>query len=154
MSPEALIDRLHAEACSCVIEQGGTVRVFRQRGVADLFRLWQTEPDYLRGARVADKVVGRAAAALLVKGGVAYVHADVICRPARCLLQQAGVTLTYGVEVDHIVNRDRTGWCPLEMRCRPETSVEGMLVRITEFLASRNREVRPTAPASEPHEIP
>ncbi|MFR6414641.1 MAG: DUF1893 domain-containing protein [Alistipes shahii] len=34
-----LIDLLHVEACSCVIRNGDSTRIFRERGVADLFRL-------------------------------------------------------------------------------------------------------------------
>ena len=46
------------------------MRIFRERGVADLFRLLREEPQLLRGAFIADKVVGKGAAALMVLGGV------------------------------------------------------------------------------------
>ena len=45
------------------------MRIFRERGVADLFRLLREEPQLLRGAFIADKVVGKGAAALMVLGG-------------------------------------------------------------------------------------
>ena len=35
------------------------MRIFRERGVADLFRLLHEEPQLLRGAFIADKVIGR-----------------------------------------------------------------------------------------------
>ena len=38
------------------------MRIFRERGVADLFRLQHEEPQLLRGAFIADKVVGKGAA--------------------------------------------------------------------------------------------
>ncbi|MDE6374172.1 MAG: DUF1893 domain-containing protein, partial [Alistipes sp.] len=52
-----LVDRLHAEGCSCVIGNGAQVRIFHQRGVKDLYRLLNEEPELLEGAFVADKVV-------------------------------------------------------------------------------------------------
>ena len=48
---------------------GGETVVFRRRGVIDLFELSTARPDFLCGASVADKVVGRGAALLFVRGG-------------------------------------------------------------------------------------
>lgn len=72
------IELLHSARCSCVILKDGKPRLFRERGVKDLYRLLTTEPSSLAGAFVADKVVGKAAAALLILGGVGELHADVI----------------------------------------------------------------------------
>ena len=41
---------LEKSGCSCVIANGGVVRQFHQRGVADLLRLLHEEPEFLRGA--------------------------------------------------------------------------------------------------------
>lgn len=65
---KVLIERLDAEQCSCVIYNGGETRLFWERGVQDLYRLLKTEPDFLRGAFIADKVIGKAAAALMALG--------------------------------------------------------------------------------------
>ena len=67
------------------------MRIFRERGVADLFRLLREEPQLLRGAFIADKVVGKGAAALMVLGGVEGLFADVVSRPALELLAGAGI---------------------------------------------------------------
>ena len=55
------IDLLFAERCSCVVRNGDTIRIFRERGVRDLWRLLHEEPELLDGAFVADKVVGKGA---------------------------------------------------------------------------------------------
>ena len=60
------------------------MRIFRERGVADLFRLLHEEPQLLRGAFIADKVVGKGAAALMVLGGVEGFFAGVVSRPLSC----------------------------------------------------------------------
>ena len=131
---QRLIDLLHAEACSCVIANGGTTRIFRERGVKDLYRLLCDEPAFLRGAFVADKVVGKGAAALMLLGGVGEVYADVISRPALDLLSGTPVRVSYTLEVPRIVNRTRTGLCPVETLCRDCTDPAEALPLIRSFL--------------------
>ena len=86
-----LVDRLRDEDASCVIRNGAETRVFRERGVKDLFRLLETDPAFLAGALVADKVVGKGAAALMVLGGVRAVHAGVVSTPALGLFAAAHI---------------------------------------------------------------
>lgn len=120
------IDRLFAERCSCVIRNGSDMRVFYERGVKDLYRLLKEEPGLLRGAFVADKVVGKAAAALLALGGVEEVFADVISRPALDLLEKNAVGTGYRLCVPHIVTvRIPAGvrWKPVATDCkRPKSA--------------------------------
>lgn len=136
---QQLIDLLHAEACSCVIRNGGTTRIFRQRGVRDLYRLLHEEPRLLDGAFVADKVVGKGAAALMLLGGVAELYADVISRPALELLAASSVRVTYTLEVPRIVNRTQTGLCPVESLCRDCTTAAEALPLIRDFLEAQNQ---------------
>lgn len=114
-----LIDILHKEALTLVIKSSdGSIHRFTQRGVKDLLNLVQTRPEVLRDAIVADKAVGKAAAACMVVGGINQVHADVMSEPALILLQAHGVTAQYGQLVDHIFNRTGTDWCPMEKLSR------------------------------------
>ncbi len=46
------------------------IRSFDGRGIFDLYGILTEHPDWLRGASVADKVVGKGAAALLILDGV------------------------------------------------------------------------------------
>ena len=74
---EELINLLHTGGYSCVIANEGKIRTFTQRGVADLYDLLTREPEFLKGALIADKVVGKGAAALMILGGikaVSYTH--------------------------------------------------------------------------------
>ena len=110
-------DLLHSGDWSLVIENHG-VRTFSGRGVKDLLRVLEEEPQVLNGAKIADKVVGKAAAALMVLGKVREVYAELISTPAVELLRKYGVAVSFGNETDHIMNRDETGWCPMETACR------------------------------------
>ena len=92
------IDRLFAERCSCVIRNGSDMRVFYERGVKDLYRLLKEEPEFLNGAFAADKVVGKAAAALMILGGVKKTFAGVISRPARTLFDENRIEVDFTTE--------------------------------------------------------
>ena len=135
---KVLIERLDAEQCSCVIYNEGETRLFWERGVQDLYRLLKTEPDFLRGAFIADKVIGKAAAALMALGGVDEVFAGVISSPARELLERSGIKVDCLSEVPHIINRTRTGWCPLETRCFRMHTAEECLQQIEDFIHTMN----------------
>ena len=129
------IEELHAGGLSCVICNGSEVRRFSQRGVKDLLRLLHDEPEFLRGAFVADKVVGKGAAALMVLGGVAGLYTDVISTPARTLLESNGIAVTAAVESPNIRNRAGDGICPVEALCADCTTAEECLPGIENFVA-------------------
>ncbi|WP_303011059.1 DUF1893 domain-containing protein [uncultured Bacteroides sp.] len=131
---EELIGLLHAGKYSCVIANGNKIRTFTRRGVIDLYDLLVQEPDYLKGAVIADKVVGKGAAALMVLGGIKEVYADIISSKALSLFRKYGVKVGFAQEVPFIWNRARTGGCPVETMCSEEESAEAILPLIREFL--------------------
>lgn len=131
---ERIIRQLHEGGYSCVVRSGTAVRTFTRRGVADLYDLLGSDSAFLRGASVADRVIGKAAAALLVAGGVREAYADVIGAGALALLRRSPVAIGYGEKVPYIADRTRTGWCPLEARCRTAVTVAECLSRIEDFL--------------------
>ena len=100
---------------------------------------FEEDSDFLKGASVADKVVGKAAAALMILGEVGELHADVVSRPALDLFADSGVRVSYGTAVPHIINRTKTGWCPLETCCRYCLTPQDCLVRIEEFITLQSK---------------
>ncbi len=131
---ENLVKILHDGGYSCVIAKGNEVRTFTRRGVADLYDLYNTDPGFMEGAAVADKVIGKGAAALLVLGKVKSVYTDVISVPALGLLHKAHVDTGFVREVPFIVNRDKTGSCPLESACVDIDNAEDIYPVIQNFL--------------------
>ena len=55
---ESIIDILHKGGYSCVMKNREEVRTFTQRGVADLYDLYQADSAFMKGAAIADKVHG------------------------------------------------------------------------------------------------
>lgn len=103
--------------CTLAVAARGSVNVFCQRGVKDLLELLTDSPQLLNGAAVADKVVGKGAAALMILGGVAEVYTPVISAPALQFFEDAGVDIEYGTVVPNIINRKGDGICPVESLC-------------------------------------
>lgn len=123
-NPADAVRRLECGDCTLVVLNGGTMHVRFQRGINDLLDILHTQPEILRGAFVADKVVGKGAAALMILGGVERVYAAVLSRPAAQLFSASGVDMEYGSLVDNIINRAGTGICPVEALCEPCDTAE------------------------------
>lgn len=129
-----LIELLHAGNYSCVIAQGNDTRTFRKKGVKDLYELLCHNPAFLKGAYIADKVVGKAAAALMIRGGIKDVYTDTISLSALTLLRKAHISVDFERLVPYIQNPDKTGWCPLEEKCYHEDSVDGIFDIVRQFI--------------------
>ena len=96
-----------------VLLRDKTVYTSNKRGVSALVEFVDNKTD-LTGFCAADKVVGKGAAFLYVVLGVKSVYAGVISACAAQVLQSHGIELYYDTMVDRIVNRDKTGFCPIE----------------------------------------
>ena len=132
-----LIEILHDEGLTLVVRsENGDIHRFTQRGVKDLVTLVGERPEVLQGAFIADKAVGKAAAACMVVEGVKHVHADVMSEPALALLNAHGIIAEYGQLVDHIINRAGTDWCPMERLSRDIDDPTVIIQRIKEFFSS------------------
>ena len=136
---EKLIEILHTEKCSCVIYNEGTLTRCHRRGVVDLLMLLENDQTTLSGAMIADKVVGKGAAALMILGGVRSVYADVISVPALDLLSTVNIEVSFGQSVLNIINRSGTGICPVENLCKDCISANDCLPRIKEFVKTINQ---------------
>ena len=117
-----------------LVVDNGRVTTYTGRGVSDLHWLLTNHLHMLQGARVADKIVGKGAAALMILGGVRELYTPVISRLALNLLSGYDIKTTYDKVIDHVVNRDKTGWCPVETLCRDLATPKECLAAITEFL--------------------
>jgi len=128
-----IIHQLHAGAYSCVI-WNEEVRTFTRSGISDLYDLFVVNPDFLQGASIAEKVVGKAAASLIILGKVKEVYTDVISLSALILLRKTNISVAFGQVVPYIMNADRTDWCPMERICYEEKFPLDIFHKIDEYL--------------------
>ncbi|MDE6449876.1 MAG: DUF1893 domain-containing protein [Muribaculaceae bacterium] len=130
-----LLDELD---CSCVIIGGDdAVTTCHRRGVIDLYEILVNKPSVLNGAVIADKVVGKGAAAIMALGRIAAVHSRVMSRAAIGLLRQEGIPAVYDTETSGIINRAGSGPCPVESLCAGLSTPSACLKAITAFLQQK-----------------
>ena len=110
----SLLNELDQKKCSCIVKNKEKKLYFKNKGVRDLYELVKNDIDMLDGADVADKIIGHGAAVLLVHGGARNVITHVVSKSGLLYLKMNGVNVTYDDEVDHILNREKKDWCPLE----------------------------------------
>lgn len=109
-----MLARLNDQKISLIVRNAGLTTEYHQHGVNDLLLLLENEPQRLQGAVVADKMIGKAAAALMAVGGVKQVYTNIISTPAREMLEKAGIQVSAVQEVEKILNRDQTDQCPMD----------------------------------------
>lgn len=134
MTESEAIEILHRENCSCVILSGDCIEIFSRRGVQDLLELLKDRPQMLDGAFVADKVIGKGAAALMALGHVGSAYADVISHPALLLLQANDIPVSYETLTRNIINRSGTDICPVEKLTADCRNAEECLPLIENFV--------------------
>lgn len=100
---------------SCVIiKNDKIIRTLCGQGVSPLLLIYENEPDILQDAFVVDKVIGKAAALLLVLGGAKGTYGLIMSAAARVYLDARGYQVDYGELINSIANRAGDGMCPLE----------------------------------------
>lgn len=119
-----MLETLNKQGLSLLVYQDTTLTAYNHRGVRDLLTLVATQPERLQGAIVADKIIGKAAAALMATGGVVEVHTNIICTPARELLEREGIRVYATQEVPQILNRDKSHMCPIDSQLEGIESIE------------------------------
>lgn len=128
---------LHQEKCSCVLMRNGKPSLSWERGIRPILLWLEEDLDFLKGAAVADKVIGKAAAMLFVYGGVSAVYTDVISRPAAEYFAAAGIPFTADRTVEGIRNRDNTGPCPMESVALDLSDPEGAYLEFRRRILNR-----------------
>lgn len=119
-----MLDMLNEQGLSLLVFNHDSLTTHANRGVQDLLQLISEQPERLNGAVVADKIIGKAAAAIMATGGVREVHTNIICTPARELFEKEGIMVFATEEVPMILNRDRSSMCPIDTQIADIESIE------------------------------
>lgn len=98
---------------TCVLCCDKEIFTSEKRGVAPLIDFLESGKDF-SGFSAADRVVGNGAAFLYVLLGVKEVYAGVLSRAAKATLENSGISVTCGTLTDFIINRSKSGICPIE----------------------------------------
>ncbi len=134
---ESAVALIEGECAVAVCRDGEVVHSSSGRGIAPLIALYDAQPALLSGAAVADKVIGKAAAMILVKAGTSAAYGAVMSETGRDYLLSRGVTTGCGCLVARIANRSGDGLCPIEQSVLdefdPDAGLEKIRARIAEL---------------------
>lgn len=100
-----------------IYKNNASVITSDDRGVNSLIKLIKEDKSQLSGSIIADKVIGKAAALLMIYAGVKEIYAPIISKPALQTLLKHNVKVYYDKEVERIINRKGDGLCPMETLC-------------------------------------
>ncbi len=103
------------------------------RGIKPVYDVYTKDFESLKGAFIADRITGKAAAMLLADGKIAGIYTDLISDPAMEIFQSKGVNFEYGKKVKNILNRDLDGMCPIETISRNVSNVDELIEGIKAF---------------------
>ncbi|MBO4907284.1 MAG: DUF1893 domain-containing protein [Bacteroidaceae bacterium] len=128
----------HSSVLGVAQSANGKIHEFHSKGIIDLYTLITEQPSFLIGGMLADEVIGRGAALLLVKAQAKEVWADMISEPALEVLTAAGIPVSFDKAVPYIINRTQTGMCPVEKITQHVTDPDEAYRLIGQFLAEVN----------------
>ena len=110
-----------------------------ERGVKPLLYLLKEKKGFLKGASVADKVIGKAAALLMALGEIKEVHTLIISEPAIQVFEKYNIPCFYDKKVDRIINRTGDGLCPMETLCLDVDEPQEAFQKITDFIKTMKK---------------
>ena len=99
---------------SLLVYKDGNISFQDEHGIQPL--LIQIKKKGLKNAIAVDKVIGKAAALLMVYGKVKQVHTNIIAKDAIKIFEKYKVKYSYNEIVDHIQNMTKDGLCPMEQK--------------------------------------
>ena len=84
-------------------------------GIAPVIDRIREDRYFFKDQVVADKIIGKASAMLLVYSGVKEIQAIVLSEAGKEILDRYGISYDYETLTDQIVNRRGDGMCPMEL---------------------------------------
>ena len=139
MSLDKAKSLLLSSASTIAVVSNGEVFTSQERGVKPLLHLLTEKKGFLKGASVADKVIGKAAALLMVLGEIKEVHTLIISEPAIKVFEKYNIPCYYDKKVERIVNRTGDGLCPMETLCIVVEEPKEAFQKITDFIKTMKK---------------
>lgn len=129
------ITLIDENAASCVvIKDNRIVKTAYDAGLKPLIALYHE--DALKDALVVDKIIGKAAAMVLVLGGAKQAYGRSVSRAALEYLRLHGIAADGREIIEQISNRRGDGICPMERAVMDITDPREGLNRLEETIAS------------------
>ena len=121
---EEVKEILHQKNASLVVAyENGKIKEYYQDRIKDIKEILKEDKNALKGAVIADKVIGKVAGSILTVAGVKEIYTDVISEYAIPVLEENHIKYEYKEKVQYIVNQTKTGMCPMESKYKDEQNI-------------------------------
>jgi len=114
MNIEEMKSLLNTDDIVCVLSKGDQVLTSNLKGVRPWIKWLRECPEVLEDAVVVDKVVGKAAAMLMIVAKIKKLYTPMMSESALTYLHDQSIDFSYDTTVPYIVNNERNGLCPME----------------------------------------
>lgn len=126
-------ERLYSTNASLVVlYANGECKEYYQNRIKDMKEILQKDKQALKGAIIADKVIGKVASSILAVAGVKEIYSDVMSKYAIPILEENGIRYEYKKLVEYVQNNDKTGMCPMENKYKEETDINRIFKEMVE----------------------
>ena len=121
---EEVKEILHQKNASLVVAyENGEIKEYYQDRIKDIKDILKENKNALKGAIIADKVIGKVAGSILAVSGVKEIYTDVISEYAIPVLEEHHIKYEYREKVQYIVNQTKNGMCPMENKYKDEVNI-------------------------------
>lgn len=108
---------------TCALAKDNVTYISDKKGIAPMLGFIE-DGIQLGGFSVADRIVGKAAAMLFVKAGIREVYAETLSESGKSFLEAHGIAVSYHTLTKVIINRVKSGICPMEAAVLDTDDVE------------------------------
>ena len=105
---------LKEEELSFVAIKDLEVYTSKLNGVKPIMQKIRTEKEFFKDFIIVDKVIGKSAAALLIRSGSRHIHGVILSKHAQKIIEKNNISYSYDKLVPFIINRNKDGMCPME----------------------------------------
>ena len=113
-------------------KENKVVHTSLKKGLQPLIDLYHDQKQVLEGSHIADKVIGKAAALILIESNINELYAELISDNAIEILDKSNIRYEYKTRVKEIRNRDNTDMCPMEKLSLDSNSADELIRKIEE----------------------
>lgn len=120
-----------------LVKDGHVVATGTRTGVGELLDVITQFPDAVRGASLADKIVGKAVAMIAVYAGIAEIYTPLGSETAAAVLNKFKIPFRAERMVPLIQNKRNDGTCPMERLTLPISEPEIAVAALKTFVAQQ-----------------
>lgn len=117
-----------------LVKNGQVLLQSNKGGIMPIFENFNSHPEKFRGAAVADRVIGYAAAILLSELKISELYTDLISNRAIEILAEHQIITSYKKKVPEILNKKKDDLCPMEQLSIDNPEAHELNQRIKHFI--------------------